>query len=81
MLKGHADYVAGSSGNVIWLDEILEASWTQKCLNSNFVQKDAHRSDLSRNVVIVNEGAGDVIALLGNWKWFWYRVLSLCLPD
>ncbi|XP_015894502.1 D-cysteine desulfhydrase 2, mitochondrial [Ziziphus jujuba] len=65
MLKSHADRVAGSSGNVIWLDDILEASLTQKSDSLNFMQKDANGRYFSRNVVIVNEGAGDVVALLG----------------
>lgn len=78
MLKSHADRVAGSSGNVIWLDDILEASLTQKSDSLNFMQKDANGRYFSRNVVIVNEGAGDVVALLGNWKCFWYKV-AFCL--
>lgn len=72
MLKNHACCVAGSGGNVIWLDDILEASLTPKSLGSNFMQKDVSKSDFSRKVVIVNEGAGDVVALLGNWKCYWY---------
>lgn len=67
MLKNHADHVAGSSGHVLWLDDILEDSTIQNNFGSNFAQQEARRSGHSRNVAIVNEGAGDVVALLGNW--------------
>lgn len=65
MLKSHADYLAGSSGNVIWFDDILEASLSENDGAMSFLQKDAYRSDHPRKIVIVNEGAGDVVALLG----------------
>ncbi|KAL5552729.1 hypothetical protein UlMin_040130 [Ulmus minor] len=61
MLRSHADNVAGSSGKVLWFDDILETSSTEKNFTSDFGKTD----NLSRNVVIVNEGAGDVAALLG----------------
>ncbi|KAM5568010.1 D-cysteine desulfhydrase 2, mitochondrial [Rosa sericea] len=65
MLKSHADYLAGSSGNVLRFDDILEASLNQSDGALNLLQKDANRSDHPRKIVIVNEGAGDVVALLG----------------
>ncbi|EXB82468.1 Putative 1-aminocyclopropane-1-carboxylate deaminase [Morus notabilis] len=65
MLKNHADYVAGSSGHVLWFDDILEDSTIRNNFGSNFAQQEARRSGHSRNIAIVNEGAGDVVALLG----------------
>lgn len=65
MLKSHADYVAGSSTSVLLLDEILESFSTQICLSSSFMQEDVHKREHSPKVAIVNEGAGDVVALLG----------------
>lgn len=68
MLKRHADLVAGSSGSVIWFNDILEASFTnQTDRKQNFEPTNVHRAtgDFPRKVVIVNEGAGDTVALLG----------------
>lgn len=70
MLKRYADHVAGSHGHVLWFDDILEASTTCNKLDSNIAPQEEYRSDDSRKVAIVNEGAGDVVALLGNWKWY-----------
>lgn len=70
MLKSHADYLAGSNGNVLWFDDILEASLSQNDDALNLLRKDAHRSGHPRKIVIVNEGAGDVVALLGNINGF-----------
>lgn len=70
MLSKYADSVAGSSGSVVCLSDILEDSLTTH-LNGkqNFRQLDAHRSaENSRRVVIVNEGAGDVVGFLGKFK-------------
>nr|XP_011457423.1 PREDICTED: D-cysteine desulfhydrase 2, mitochondrial [Fragaria vesca subsp. vesca] len=65
MLKSHADTLAGSSGTVLWFDDILEASLNQNDGALNLSQEIAQRSDHPRKIVIVNEGAGDVVALLG----------------
>ncbi|KAL6982796.1 D-cysteine desulfhydrase, partial [Sarracenia purpurea var. burkii] len=61
MLSKHANLVAGSSGSVVWLSDILEASLaTQVSGKSNCKRLDAHKcAENSRRVVIVNEGAGD----------------------
>uniref|UniRef100_A0A803PH46 D-cysteine desulfhydrase n=1 Tax=Cannabis sativa TaxID=3483 RepID=A0A803PH46_CANSA len=72
MLKRHADYVAGSSGHVLWFDDILEASLTQNNLSSESAQKKAFKDDNTRRVVIVSEGAGDVVALLGSIRLVQY---------
>ncbi|KAK9276038.1 hypothetical protein L1049_005569 [Liquidambar formosana] len=68
MLMRHADLVAGSSGSIVWFSDILEASFTnQEYGKLNFKSMDAHRSagKVPRKVVIVNEGAGDAVGLLG----------------
>ena len=70
MFKSHAEYLAGSSGNVLWFDDILEASLNQNDGILNHLQKDAYKSGHPRKIVIVNEGAGDVVALLGNSRPF-----------
>lgn len=75
MLKSHAHYVAGSSGHVLWFDDILEASLTQNNSDSKSSLKEAYKNDHKTRVVIVNEGAGDVVALLGNWNWCYFRLL------
>lgn len=75
MLRSQADHVAGSSGHVLWFDDILEASLTQNNLGSESPQKEAHKDDNTRRVVIVSEGAGDVVALLGNWKCFYFHYI------
>ena len=72
MLKSHADNVAGTSGHVLWFDDILEDSMNSN--NSSLrVQKEDYISDHSRKVAIVNEGAGDVVALLGNLTWCYFH--------
>jgi hypothetical protein len=74
MLKIYAKSVAGNSGSVLWFSDIIEASSTNELSNSpNIMQMDASRSDSSegnhlQKILIVNEGAGDSVALLGNEK-------------
>lgn len=70
MLKSHADTLAGSSGTVLWFDDILEASLNQNDGALKLSQENAQRSDHPWKIVIVNEGAGDVVALLGNLSQF-----------
>lgn len=60
--------MAGNSGYVVLSSDIFEASFTTQTSGaSNFVQMDANRSakNCPRKVVIVNEGAGEVVAILG----------------
>ncbi|XVF02607.1 hypothetical protein REPUB_Repub04eG0189500 [Reevesia pubescens] len=71
MLQTHASMVAGNSGNIVCCNDIIDASiTTQKFECSKFVQMDAPRGSKSpsNKVVIVNEGAGDAIALLGLFR-------------
>ncbi|XP_057949403.1 D-cysteine desulfhydrase 2, mitochondrial isoform X2 [Malania oleifera] len=68
MLMRHADMVAGSSGSVISLSDIYEASFTASPSGKlSFVQMGAHRrvENCSKRIIIVNEGAGDAVGLLG----------------
>ncbi|KAE9450855.1 hypothetical protein C3L33_17252, partial [Rhododendron williamsianum] len=75
MLSQYADSVAGSSGSVVHLSDILEDSLSTHLYEKpNFKRLDAHRSaDNSKRVVIVNEGAGDAVGFLwegsGVWKF------------
>ncbi|THG17976.1 hypothetical protein TEA_011592 [Camellia sinensis var. sinensis] len=58
MLAKHADLVAGSSGFVVWLSDILEASLTTQIFGKpNCERLDVHRyAESLKRVVIVNEG-------------------------
>ncbi|KAF5936779.1 hypothetical protein HYC85_024285 [Camellia sinensis] len=67
MLAKHADLVAGGSGSVVWLSDILEASLTTQIsgkLNCEPLDVYKYAESLKR-VVIVNEGGGDTVGLLG----------------
>ncbi|XP_031263883.1 D-cysteine desulfhydrase 2, mitochondrial [Pistacia vera] len=75
MLKSHAHLIAGNNGHVVWCNDMFEASLTgQTPWASDFVQTGAHRDadNCSRKVVIVNEGAGDCVALLGVFRLVQY---------
>uniref|UniRef100_A0A1J3HGZ4 D-cysteine desulfhydrase 2, mitochondrial n=1 Tax=Noccaea caerulescens TaxID=107243 RepID=A0A1J3HGZ4_NOCCA len=62
MLRTHADFVAGEDGSVLWAKDIIEA------------MDDAKKDDLSssqtspRKVLVLSEGAGDALALLGMFR-------------
>ncbi|XP_016900174.1 D-cysteine desulfhydrase 2, mitochondrial isoform X3 [Cucumis melo] len=53
VLKSQADLVAGNSGSVLWFDDILSTSLGKQ------------PRSYGRRVIVINEGAGDAIALLG----------------
>lgn len=67
MLTSHADFIAGSCGTVVWLSDLFEASFANNVSEvPNFMQMDAlSMPEDNRKVVIVNEGAGDAVGLLG----------------
>ncbi|KAJ8773517.1 hypothetical protein K2173_005763 [Erythroxylum novogranatense] len=68
MLKKHANLVAGLNGHVVSCNDVLEASFSNQSPSpSNFGQMGPHDTDdnCPRKVAIVNEGAGDAVALLG----------------
>ncbi|CAN0896315.1 D-cysteine desulfhydrase 2, mitochondrial [Linum grandiflorum] len=70
MLKSHADMVAGSSGHVLWCSDISEDSFESE--------------QSGGKVVIINEGAGDGVALLGLIRLVNYlsqdHLLGKCRP-
>lgn len=75
MLKSYANLVAGNNGDVVWCYEIFEASLTaQKSRASCLGQMDAHKGidNCQKKVLIVNEGAGDAVALLGVFRLLQY---------
>ncbi|XP_020988446.1 D-cysteine desulfhydrase 2, mitochondrial isoform X2 [Arachis duranensis] len=67
MLKDYAKSVAGNSGSVISFGDITQNSSTTELSTANLMEFDVSRSDrnLQRKFLIVNEGAGDSVALLG----------------
>ena len=71
MLKNYARSVAGNSGAFLWFNDIIQASSTGELSTSqNFTKMDASRSERNhlQKILVVNEGAGDSVALLGNGK-------------
>ena len=78
MLKGYAKSVAGNNGSVLWFSDIIQdCSTTELSTSENFMQLDVSRSEgnLLQKFLIVNEGAGDSVALLGNEKMIFYFIL------
>lgn len=75
MLIKHAELVAGDGGNVVWMDDILQEDFGGLNLEKGSVpldgSRDSHLKDenkmSSRKVVIVNEGAGNLVGLLGRF--------------
>lgn len=66
MLLRHASNVAGASGSVLWFTDIL-GNLSGLVDGGAGMQTNVIRSskDAMKKVVIINEGAGDVVALLG----------------
>ncbi|XP_065873114.1 D-cysteine desulfhydrase 2, mitochondrial isoform X2 [Euphorbia lathyris] len=62
MLKSHANTVAGNAGHILWCDDILATNGSSSALNMK--QMDG-LENYQKKVLIVNEGAGDTVALLG----------------
>ncbi|PIN05651.1 D-cysteine desulfhydrase [Handroanthus impetiginosus] len=67
MLARHAKSVVSHDGSIMWLNDIMEpGSRNQPFEQQKFSQADLIKfPEKSRKVVIINEGAGDAIALLG----------------
>ncbi|XP_010556352.1 PREDICTED: D-cysteine desulfhydrase 2, mitochondrial [Tarenaya hassleriana] len=69
MLKMQADLVAGKEGRVLWCKDVVEEARliNQSAETMNIAGLDASSccKTSPRKVMIVNEGAGDAIALLG----------------
>lgn len=62
MLASHASSIGGS---VVCLDDLLKASSNHNGAKSNFLDIENGQSSNSKKTVIINEGAGDAIALPG----------------
>ncbi|KAL8156994.1 hypothetical protein AgCh_001918 [Apium graveolens] len=67
MLASHAEFIAESSGSVVWLSDLFEASFMNLVSKKPIsVQSNAARlSEKIKKVAIINEGAGDAAGLLG----------------
>ncbi|OMO81535.1 Tryptophan synthase beta subunit-like PLP-dependent enzymes superfamily [Corchorus olitorius] len=71
ILHTHASMIAGNSGNIVYCNDLIDVSTTTQTFESSkFVQIDAHGGTKSHStkVAIVNEGAGDAVALLGLFR-------------
>jgi hypothetical protein len=62
MLRTYADLVAGEDGTVLWAKDIVEGRDT---MNVAKMDDFSSMKTSRRKVLIVNEGAGDALALLG----------------
>ncbi|KAL8241643.1 hypothetical protein R6Q59_011945 [Mikania micrantha] len=62
MLSSHANSIGGS---VVCLDDLLKASSNDNSGKSNILERENGRSSNLKKTVIINEGAGDAIALPG----------------
>lgn len=70
MLTTHAALVAGSTGSVVRLSDILDTSLACKSEDMLWDSRGSPSTQVTtkndlRKIVIVNEGAGDAIGLLG----------------
>lgn len=84
MLKNYATSVAGNSGSVLWFSDIIQASSAAESSTSpNLMQMDACRSEGNhlQKILVVNEGAGDSVALLGNTKFKFEKQQCIYLWD
>ncbi|KAL2903504.1 D-cysteine desulfhydrase 2 mitochondrial [Bienertia sinuspersici] len=66
MLLGQANAIAGNTGSVVWFTDILD-SLSDLPSGRNCIRTNAYTSleDGMKKVVIIKEGAGDAVALLG----------------
>ncbi|KAL1201004.1 D-cysteine desulfhydrase 2 [Cardamine amara subsp. amara] len=67
MLRTYADMVAGEDGSVLWAKDIVEGLDTM-----DVARMDDFLSSKRRKILIVNEGAGDALALLGMFRLVQY---------
>ncbi|XP_057776829.1 D-cysteine desulfhydrase 2, mitochondrial isoform X2 [Salvia miltiorrhiza] len=67
MLAKHAESIVGADGSILWLNDVVEASVKHhESTVQNFPEADlvnCHKKP--EKVAIINEGAGDAVALLG----------------
>lgn len=68
MLASHAEFIAESSGSVVWLSDLFEATFmNHESKNPISAQIDVPQlSENIKKVAIINEGAGDAAGLLGD---------------
>lgn len=67
MLTRQGDLVAGSCGSVVRLNDLLEASFTNHTPGKPIFEN-------IKKVVIINEGAGDAVGLLGKGESVLWRL-------
>ncbi|KAL8534295.1 hypothetical protein ACS0TY_010343 [Phlomoides rotata] len=74
MLAKHAESVVGTNGSIIWLNDVTEVySQNHVCRQDKFSQADpVTLAENFKKVVIINEGAGDAVALLGMMRLIKY---------
>lgn len=78
MLKNHANLVAGNNDSVVWIDDIIEASTVSFPTSPTLAEMDARNH--SRKILIINEGAADSVAILGNDEsYFCEYIITLSL--
>ncbi|XP_027099626.2 D-cysteine desulfhydrase 2, mitochondrial isoform X1 [Coffea arabica] len=66
ILSRHANMIAGSNGSVQWLSDLLEPASVYHVPPKQIVsQLDGSSNTMNKKVIIINEGAGDAVALLG----------------
>lgn len=67
MLAKHAESIVGVDGSIIWLNDVTETSFKHhESMLQKFPQADPiNFPEKPKKVVIINEGAGDAVALLG----------------
>ncbi|CAH2045422.1 unnamed protein product [Thlaspi arvense] len=70
MLRTHADLVAGEDGSVLWARDIVEGLEAMDAARMDDFSNS--KSSPRRKVLIVNEGAGDALALLGMFRLVQY---------
>ncbi|KAL3501097.1 hypothetical protein ACH5RR_035546 [Cinchona calisaya] len=66
MLARHANFIAGSKGSIEWLNDLLESAFIHNAYGKqSLLQMGGSRVTRNKKVVIISEGAGDAVALLG----------------
>lgn len=66
ILLRHANRIAGSNGSVHWLSDLLEPAFVYHVPPKQILSQLGDSSDtMNKKVIIINEGAGDAVALLG----------------
>ncbi|KAH6826679.1 Pyridoxal-5'-phosphate-dependent enzyme family protein [Perilla frutescens var. hirtella] len=63
MLANHAESIVGGDGSIIWLNDVMKTSFEH---HENFPKGDPFNfPEKPKKLAIINEGAGDAVALLG----------------